>query len=240
MAGRFLDLLYPARCAVCDGVLRGGRSLCGACDGELPRLREPFCECCGEMFHGRIGGSFSCPNCEGLNFAFEFARPAMVRDERTLEMVHRLKYGREVHLGRELGRLAAEAFGDPRLGVALEEKWPLVPVPLHRSRLRWRHFNQAEEIAGAIGRLRGLPVLGALRRVRKTTTQTRLSRKQRLANLRGAFAVSRKGERWLEGRPAGAVLVDDVLTTGSTVDECAKTLRKAGVGRIFVVTVMRG
>lgn len=237
-AGAVLDLLYPSVCAVCDEVLKGGRSLCDSCDAALPRLTAPFCGTCGEHFDGRIEGGVVCPNCSGLAFSFEFARPAMVLDERTREMIHELKYGRRIHLAAELGRLAAEAFDDERLGVALKERWPLVPVPLHRSRLAHRHFNQAAEIARPMARRLGLPVVQALNRIRATETQTRLTRHQRLENLRGAFKAGGAGERWPD--KAGAVLVDDVLTTGSTVDACAKALRKAGFRRVFVVTVMRG
>ena len=164
----------------------------------------------------------------------------MIRDDRTLDLVHRLKYGREIHLARELGILAAEAFKDPRLEPALKEGWTLVPVPLHRSRLRHRHFNQAAEIARVLSARTGLPWIEALRRTRRTDTQTLLNRKQRMDNLRGAFSINRHGKRWISNKPTGALIVDDVLTTGSTVHECAKTLRKAGVKHIAVITVMRG
>lgn len=239
-AARLLDLLYPSACAVCGASLRHGDSLCAPCHTDLPRLAEPFCESCGEMFPGNISGHFACPNCSDLKFAFEFARPAMPRDERTLDLIHRLKYGREIHLARELGRLASEAFADPRLAQALDGGWPLVPVPLHRKRLRHRHFNQAAEISRALAAHTGLPVLAGLRRIRPTETQTLLSRKQRMANLRGAFAVTRRGQRWIDTSETGAVLVDDVLTTGSTVHECARTLQRAGFRKVVVVTVMRG
>lgn len=235
-----LDWLYPASCAVCDAGLTHGEALCGDCNADLPRLAEPFCESCGEMFQGKIDGPFACPNCRDLKFAFDFARPAMPRDERTLDIIHRLKYGREIHLAKELGRLASESFADPRLAPALEGRWPLVPVPLHRKRLRHRHFNQAAEISRALAAHTGLPVLKALSRVRQTETQTLLNRKHRMANLRGAFSITRRGSRWIGASPAGAVLVDDVLTTGSTVHECASTLRRAGFRQVFVVTVMRG
>lgn len=238
VADRVLDLFYPPSCAVCEVLLKDGRTLCESCDRELPRLAEPFCANCGEHFEGRIEGSFVCPNCRGLRFAFEFARPAMVLDARTREMIHGLKYGRQVHLAAELGRLAVEAFVDDRLQVALDEKWPLVPVPLHRSRLEVRHFNQAVEIARPMGRELGLPLVEALKRTRFTVSQTRLTRNQRLENLRGAFEITKAGERWPQ--KSGAVLVDDVLTTGSTVDACAKVLKNAGFKRVFVVTVMRG
>jgi len=235
-----LDLLYPPACAVCQSGLTNGRALCDGCDGSLPRLAAPFCQTCGEMFQGRIEGKFACPNCSHLKFSFEFARPAMVRDDRTLDMIHRLKYARELHLAKDLGRLAAESFADPRLAPALAENWPLIPVPLHRRRFQHRYFNQAEEIARELSFISGLPVVNALARIRATEHQTSLTRAQRLENLRGAFQINRTGARVISQKPAGAVLVDDVLTTGSTVDECAKTLRRAGFKRIFIVTVMRG
>lgn len=237
---RALDPLYPSHCALCESKLTHGRALCRSCDDDLPRLPAPFCESCGEAFSGRIDGPFECPNCSGMTFSFEFARPAMIRDERTLEMIHRLKYERRIHLADALAGLAFSAFDDVRFERALAERWPLVPVPLHRSRLRLRHFNQAAEIACGLASRTGLPVLDALKRVRRTDTQTLLGRKKRMANLRGAFEAGRRAARWLQSGPRGAVLVDDVLTTGSTVNECAKTLRRAGFLRVQVVTVMRG
>lgn len=164
----------------------------------------------------------------------------MVRDERTLAMIHRLKYARELHLAEELGRLATGAFTDERLAKPLAEKWPLVPVPLHRRRFQERHFNQAEEIARVVSRLSGLPLLPALARVRPTEHQTILSRAERMQNLLDAFSVTAAGKRHLSEKRPGAVLVDDVLTTGSTVHECAKVLRRAGFRKVAVITVMRG
>ena len=232
-----LDWLYPPVCEICGLGLSDGKALCEPCAEDLPRIAPPFCDVCGEHFQGLIDGPFDCPNCKAISFHFEFARAAMDRCNATLELIHRLKYGREIHLGAELGRLACRAFADRRLAVALEEKWPLVPVPLHRSRQMERQFNQAEEIARSIAIETGLPVTRLLKRARRTETQTRLSRKQRMENLRGAFTLR---ESFPETPPPGYLLVDDVFTTGSTVDECAKVLRKAGAGRIAVLTVMRG
>jgi len=144
-------------------------------------------------------------------------------------------------LAAELGRLAGRAFAeDPRLAEALEGGWPLVPVPLHRRRHLWRFFNQAEEIARSLGRATGLPLCRALLRTVSTGSQTRLSRAQRLKNLKGAFALSREGKRFTAAGPPGAVLVDDVFTTGATTGECARLLRRSGVQKVVVVTVMRG
>ncbi|KAB2642736.1 MAG: ComF family protein [Verrucomicrobia bacterium] len=242
LATRLLDFVYTPQCALCGVVLRDGRSLCDSCNRDLPRLPRPFCEKCGEPFHGHIEGPFQCPNCGELDFAFGFARPVMLRDERTRLLIHQLKYGRAIHLASELGRLAAEAFDDERLGPALQANWPLVPVPLHRARLQHRNFNQATEIARVVAKHTALPVLAALKRIRRTDTQALLGRRARLNNLRGAFALTSAGRRHL-ANPAsgtGAILIDDVLTTGSTVEACAATLRRAGFKCVLVVTVMRG
>lgn len=239
-----LDWIYPPGCALCGDGLAQGNALCESCCGGMPRIAPPFCDTCGEHFKGQIDGDFSCPNCNGISFHFEFARAAMDRSHNVLELIHRLKYGREIHLAGDLGRLACSAFpADRRLGIALDEKWPLVPVPLHRMRQMERQFNQAEEISRAISIETGLPVMRLLKRVRRTDTQTRLSRRQRMENLKGAFAIRKTW--WMQNPAAsleapGVILVDDVFTTGSTVDACAKVLRKAGVKRIAVLTVMRG
>jgi ComF family protein len=182
-----------------------------------------------------VGAPFSCPNCRDQDFAFEFARPALFRSDGVMDLVHDLKYGRRLELARELAGLTRAAFDDPRLDEARAGRWPLVPVPLHRRRFHWRQFNQSREIALPLGRDLGLPVRPLLVRVRPTPTQTRLSRTQRRKNLRGAFAV----RRGVTGGP-GAVLIDDVFTTGSTAHECARVLRQAGFQKVVVVTAMRG
>ena len=238
---KVLDLVYPGICHGCGDGVAGNRSLCGACHDELPSLREPYCQSCGEEFEGKIEGPFECPNCRDLDFSFAFARPALPNHPVVLEMIHDLKYGRRIEIAGELGRLAGRSFADdPRLAVALSEGWPLVPVPLHRRRRLWRYFNQAEEIARSLGGATGLPLCRALLRTRSTSSQTRLSRAQRLKNLKGAFALSKEGAAFAAGKPAGAVVVDDVFTTGATTDECARLLRRSGVQKVVVVTVMRG
>ncbi len=240
---QILDGLYPPICELCGCGLSGGKALCEDCSEKLPRIVSPFCETCGETFTGMIDGAFDCPNCKEISFHFEFALAAMDRCDETLELVHRFKYGKEIHLAGALGKLACGVFSDRRFAIALEQKWLLVPVPLHQHRLRTRQFNQAEEIARVVAQRCDLPMVKLLKRVRKTETQTRLSRKQRMENLKKAFAVRKT---WNMKQPAaltaapGVILVDDVFTTGSTVDACAKVLRKAGVKRVAVLTVLRG
>lgn len=238
---KLLDLIYPPECELCLHTLSDGRYLCDACRDQLPRILSPFCSRCGEMFEGRIESSFLCPNCTGLTYAFSFARPVLLSSEPARQLIHHFKYTRSIHLAGELAMLAAEAFDDPRLGRALAEKWTLVPVPLFWSREQTRQYNQSHEIARHLGRMFDLPVLRALKRVRATPTQTHLSRKQRLQNLRGAIKLSFRGRRWLKSeQPKGVILIDDVFTTGATVQECAQILAQNQIENIVVVTVMRG
>ncbi len=238
--GPLLDVLYPPSCELCDARLRDGRALCEACDESLPRLEEPYCSHCGQPFFGILDGAVECPNCQGVKLGFRFARPVLRRCDESMELVHRLKYGHRTHVAAELGRIAAEALDDPRFERARCERWPIVPVPLHRIRQYQRRFNQAEEIARAMAKQTGLPLCHALKRVKPTQTQTALHRKERFANLKGAFVVTRSGARLAASKPAGVILLDDVLTTGSTLGTCARVLRKAGCKLVAAIAVVRG
>lgn len=236
---RWLDLLYPPSCHLCRTPLRDGRYLCGACRDSLPRIGSPLCRHCGLPFDGALPDPPSCPNCHDRSFFFDFARASCLARDGARELVHAFKYERRLHLHRELAELTAEALEDGRFGSA--DDWVVVPVPLHWRRQRWRWFNQAHEIARGIAALHGWPLHPALRRTRSTTQQTLLSRGQRLDNLRGAFRLSRreKRRRLLPGREV--LLVDDVFTTGSTVQECARILKEqGGAEKVVVLTALRG
>ena len=238
--GCLLDVIYPCRCELCGVSLRGGRALCEGCDVGLPRLDEPFCNHCGQPFFGVLDGDVECPNCQGSSLGFDFARPVLRRCDESMDLIHQLKYQRRAHVANELGRLAAEALGDPRFSRAVAERWWIVPVPLHRTRQYLREFNQAAEIARAMRDVTGLRVCHALRRVLPTQTQTVLHRKERFANLKGAFELTRAGRELAASRPAGVILLDDVLTTGSTLGTCARVLRRAGCRVVTAVAVVRG
>jgi competence protein ComFC len=235
-----LDFIYPPACELCHSPLRGGRHLCEPCRTGLPRIRAPFCDHCGEIFDGNISSSFVCPNCQSLRYSFRFARPVLDCSNQARELIHGLKYQKNLYLARELARLATEAFADPRLQPALQERWTLVPVPLHRAREQQRFYNQSHEIARHLGAFLQLPVVTALARIRATPTQTRLSRRQRLKNLQGAIQLTRQGKALDPKETPGIILIDDVFTTGATVQECAKILSQNQHENVVVVTVMRG
>lgn len=197
-----------------------------------------MCVKCGECFDGAITDEFTCPNCNELKLTFDFARAAYQGNEDTLDLIHNFKYQSQIHLAKELGRLTTKALTDPRFSEYLENGI-LIPVPLHWRRYRKRKFNQSEEIAQVIAKLQGhLTMINALKRTRYTQTQTSFSRAKRLTNLKGAFKVRSKYIDTIKDHPV--ILVDDVFTTGSTANECSKTLLEAGATSVAILTLIRG
>lgn len=228
-----LSLLYPSHCAHCGLRISEDLDFCEGCASSIERIREPRCEICSEPFDG-LAGRLECPNCRGAAFHFEAAVCA-VRSRTTIrDLVLRLKYGREIWLGRVLGKLVCEGLDDPRLRDF--EPDALVPVPLHPRRMREREFNQSAVLAGELSRRCGAPVREWLVRTRHTGTQTRLTRAARRQNLRNAFAV-RKDARVSD---MNLLLVDDVLTTGATLDACAAVLLENGAASVRAITLARG
>ena len=229
-----VSLLYPPHCASCGADTEGGVHLCAACAGQAKKIEAPFCRRCSEPFDGDIGGAFTCANCAGRTLHFDCAVSRYLSRGVVREFVHRFKYDRHFYLRHPLADWLAEALADERIRARPIDA--LVPVPLHSARFREREFNQADVLAALLARRTATPLLHALQRIRYTTTQTRLDRHERMENLRNAFRVRHSPA--VQNRHL--VLVDDIFTTGSTVDECARVLRAAGAASVRVVTVARG
>jgi ComF family protein len=229
-----LGLFFPPHCAACRADTCAGVHLCPACAAKARRIEAPFCRVCSQPFAGDITDGFTCANCGDRRFHFTCAVAPYLSQGVVRDFIHRFKYEGEYHLRKPLAAWAAAALDDERLHTPPAEVF--VPVPLHRTRQRERGFNQAEVIATLLARRAGLPVADALQRTRYTTTQTRLDRQERMENLRGAFRV-RKTAAVLRRH---IILVDDVFTTGSTVEECARVLMASGAASVRALTVARG
>ena len=229
-----VSLLYPPHCANCGADTEGGVHLCAACAGQAKKIVAPFCQRCSEPFDGAITGEFTCANCADRTLHFDCAVSRYLSRGVVREFVHRFKYDRHFYLRHPLADWLAAALDDER--IRAQPIGALVPVPLHSARFREREFNQADVLAELLAQRTGTPLLRALKRIRYTTTQTRLDRHERMENLRNAFRVRQTSA--VQNRHL--VLVDDVFTTGSTVDECARVLRDAGAASVRVVTVARG
>lgn len=232
-----LGFVYPNLCQICRdhrATLEEG-FVCVECWRQVRFIKPPFCKRCGIPFQGEITTEFECSNCRDAELHFAFARSAAVAKGVVLDVIHRYKYLRALWFEHFLADLLIRQ-AVPELS---RQKWDfIVPVPLHSLKEREREFNQAERLAGFLGKATNIPIkTDLLKRVIATPTQTLLTREERATNMRNAFALCEPGKK-LNGERI--VLLDDVFTTGATTSACARVLQKAGAGEVCVWTVARG
>jgi ComF family protein len=227
-----LSVVLAPACAACDGLLehptRG--PVCDRCWQSILPLTPPLCDACGDSLPTWRSVSASpsrCARCRRSSRAVDRARAVGPYDGALRAVIHALKYDGRRTLARPVAALMRRRGAE-----ILDGATCVVPVPLHRSRLRQRGFNQAADLARHIG----LPVVHALARTRATETQAELPAARRHRNVRGAFAA-RRAAAPLAG--SIVVLIDDVSTTGATLDACARALKAGGVGEVRALTAAR-
>jgi ComF family protein len=227
-----LDVALPPLCAACREPV-ADRGLCPACWSKLSFITRPYCERLGIPFVYDPGPGILSMEAIADPPAYNRARAAVRFDEISRALVHALKYGDRLDLAPMMGRWISHAGRE-----ILPEADALVPVPLHWRRQWARRFNQAAMLAAAISAESGVPIAArALKRVKATAQQVGLSRAERAGNVQGAFRVPDEGKAAVYGRRL--ILVDDVLTSGSTVDGCARALNRAGAANVDVLVFAR-
>jgi ComF family protein len=227
-----LDLALPTLCPACREPVEG-RGLCPACWSKLSFITRPYCERLGIPFVYDPGPGILSMAAIADPPSYNRARAAVRFDEISRRLVHALKYGDRLDLAPMMGRWIGNAGREILAGADA-----LVPVPLHWRRLWARRFNQSAMLAAAISGESGVPVAAAaLKRVKPTAQQVGLSRTERAANVQGAFRVPEEGKAAVAGRRL--VVVDDVLTSGATVDGCARALLRAGAANVDVLIFAR-
>jgi ComF family protein len=227
-----LDVSLPPLCPACSEPVRD-TALCPACWANLTFIAPPYCERLGIPFAYDPGPGMLSMEAIADPPAYGRARAAVRYDDVARALVHAFKYGDRLDLAPTMGRWTANA-GRALLG----EADALVPVPLHWRRLWARRFNQSAQLADVISTASGVPVAyGALKRLRATAHQVGLSRSQRAENVQGSFRVPGDGKAEVAGRRL--VLIDDVLTSGATIDACARALLRAGARNVDVLVFAR-
>src|SRR5438094_1567453 len=226
------SLLYPSVC-MCGGSIRAGEYLCNQCEAKAVRILPPFCHKCSEPFEGAITSAFTCANCAHRTIHFDAAVAAYRGRGIVREIIHEFKYGRQIHLRHLVARWLHAALDDERLRGS--QFAIMVPVPLHATRLRERGFNQASLLAALLSAQTSISSKPVLERIRYTTTQTALDRSERMENLHNAFRLRKNADV----RGLRVLLIDDVLTTGSTLSECARVLKRAGALSVLAATAAR-
>jgi ComF family protein len=228
-----LDTVLPPLCASCRAPLGNPGGLCPTCWSRISFIAPPYCERLGIPFTYDPGPGILSMEAIADPPSYGRARAAVRYDDIARDLVHRLKYGDRLDLVTTMGQWMSRAGRE-----LLADADALVPVPLHWRRLWGRRFNQAAALAKVAAATGGLPVLAdALRRKRATPQQVGLSRNERAVNVQGAFAVTQDGKAAIYDKRL--VLVDDVLTSGATVDTCARTLLRAGARNVDVLVFAR-
>lgn len=228
-----LDFVLPPRCAACGALTQRHVGVCAACWSDLNFITRPFCERCGRPFEFYIPGTSQCAACLRRPPAFDKAFSPLVYGETSRDIILQFKHGDQLGHAALLASLmvphmAHFGYSDPYI----------MPVPLHRRRIIQRRFNQSAMIAQALAKQLSVQAdVLTLQRTRATPMQQGLNAAQRRRNVQGAFAVARRRAARVRGRDI--VLIDDVLTTGATVEACARVLRKAGASQIGVLTAAR-
>ncbi|MGP0629205.1 double zinc ribbon domain-containing protein [Nitrospina sp. 32_T5] len=231
------DVLFPRPCIGCGGRrLDDGEFLCGLCRDHVPFILPPFCATCGqpgEMEYEYPTEDFECGLCRKNTYRFDRARSLGVYGSVLKELVHFIKY--QSHPGA-IGDIASLIEQNLKESGETYSGLEIIWVPLHRHKLKERGFDQSYVLADRLARLCNLPLVeGSLCRVRDTPPQARKTRAERMENVKGAFKVTCP-ER-IAGRRL--LVVDDVFTTGATVNEVAKVLKRAGADRVEVFTLAR-
>lgn len=225
-----LNILYPPRCPVCDGIVPWGKDICPACEKKLPYITTCRCVKCGKPVEA---GRPLCDDCMEIPHAFDRGIGVFLYDDTMRRVMRAFKYEGRQEYGRALGRLLA-GYAEERI-----VRWrpdALVPIPIHRGRLAARGYNQAEILARAAAKRCGVPVRADLlvRRI-STAAMKDLDRGERRKNMAGAFAVPAE-----VSVPERVLIIDDIYTTGATVDAAAAALKSAGTRAVFFLTVCMG
>jgi ComF family protein len=230
-----VDIVYPKTCLACKNKLESAsidNLICAQCWAKIKRNAPPFCHSCGRHLEKSNFTKNVCPSCLKAKLHFDRAFSPCAYTGVIKELIHAFKYNNRDYLGLPLSRLMIEFIREYNLPMGYLDF--IIPIPLHKTRLREREFNQAQILAKFIaGEFKKEVLSDALLRLRHTKTQTDLETEERLLNVKGSFSVT--NNKGIKGK--SILLVDDVLTTGATSSEAAYALKGAGANIVFVLTL---
>ena len=225
------DLLFPRRCPVCDDVVPAGEGLvCRRCVPKLQYVREPRCKRCGRQLSD--GAKAYCGDCTKHKHVFDYGY-ALYDYESMRKSIFRFKYKGRCEYAKFYAEEVCEKLRDE---MRMMDADAIIPVPVHKSRLKSRGYNQAQLVAAEISRLTGIPMYDKIvRRAKKTVPQKELNMHERQNNLKKAFNIDGNVVKLNK-----AIIVDDIYTTGSTLDALALELKKRGVKAVYFIALCIG
>jgi len=235
MLGELINLLYPAVCRGCFKKIDGfNRNICDDCVKNIKERLPPFCAKCGRQLKWGLELTTICPDCEKDKPFFDRAWSACHYDDLLKNLIHDFKYKKITSLSTDFTAIIVDFMKKHHIG---KNGQVILSIPMHPDRLFQREINHADMLAKVLGKNLGIPYSGnVLKKIKNTSLQSKLKRSSRIKNLRSSFCLKDKSIV----RDKNIILVDDLFTTGSTVNECSRLLKDSGAGYIEVVTLARG
>lgn len=226
-------VLFPPKCIKCNKIIDSYGNLCSNCWSSIEFITDPMCKICGVPFEFDMDIDLICGQCAGTKQFFDHAISIFKYDENSKNLIYKFKYNDKTYLSKYFAKWIYK-----NIHTSINDYQYIVPVPLHRKRMRKRFYNQSSLIASYLAKLSKKTFLpNLLIKNRYDVPQTSLTKKQRLKNVKSSFAINPKLQSKIEGTKI--LLIDDVYTTGSTLNECSKILKKNGCNQITAVTLAR-
>ena len=232
-----MDIVYPGRCPVCDNVLNFGCRdyICHECADKIKFVEEPYCKKCGKPIMDE--NAEYCVDCQKKTFTYIYGRALFVYDRHMRRSIARFKYSGRREYARFYAKKLYERYND---WIQVIRPDAYIPIPVHRKRYNKRGYNQAEEIGDCLSELTDIPCMkNIVMRTKNTLPQKELSQIERKSNIEGAFFIKQASEEMCQKLEC-VIIIDDIYTTGSTIEECAKVLKNCGVNKIYFLCICIG
>ena len=233
ISGKVLDMIFPPSCLLCEERAGENGSLCFSCWSKISFISKPSCAICCFPFEYDMGKDALCPTCIANKPEFEKAIPVFIYNKNSSRLITEFKYADRIHATKSFAKWMSAAAID-----IIKNSDLIAPVPLHKSKLFARRYNQSALIANEIGKMAKIKVMpDLLLHPNKTRPQASLPKKQRLKNVKGIFSLNSKYADFISGK--NILIVDDVITTGATLSECARILKKKKTAVVNAVTLAK-
>lgn len=228
-----IKLIFPAKCILCEKIVNQDNTLCEKCWEKIIFIKEPFCDKCSSPFEFNCSDKIICANCIKNNPPYIKLRSAVVYNNFVSKVIFKFKFYDKLHLKNFMAKTMLNAASDIIDNIDI-----LIPVPLHKKRLIFRKYNQSLLLAEEIGKMANKKVIhNFLQKTKSTIPQVKLKQKNRIKNLHGKFLINHIYLQDINKyKQLNIALIDDVITTGSTITECIKTLNKYGITNIYAIT----
>lgn len=230
--GELISFVFPERCLICKTITLDF-GLCPNCWNKISFISNPSCAICSYPFENETSEDLICGYCLQKKPSFDKAFAVMKYDENSKILIHKFKFNDQLHLTKIFSKWIINSISDNKNNIDI-----IMPVPIHKFKLFFRKYNQSALLSNEIGaKLKINTLQRALIKTKYTKPQTSLSKKNRLSNIKNTIKINEKYKKEIQNK--NILIIDDVYTTGATLNECAKLLKKSGCNKVYIATIAK-